>query len=87
MDRLNEIEQATPAILQMVDFQQGHRYTDFNPSTDKVATYGLAALIAGGVLAKAGFFKLLIAGALAAKKFVIVGCRGPHQLHQEDLRR
>jgi uncharacterized membrane-anchored protein len=38
-----------------------------------VATYGLAALIAGGVLAKAGFFKLLIAGALAAKKFVIIG--------------
>jgi len=72
MDRLQEIEGATPAILGMVDFQEGHRYVDFNPSTDKVATYGLAALVAGGVLAKAGFFKVLIAGILALKKFVII---------------
>ncbi len=71
--QLAAIEQATPALLAMVNFQDGHRYADFNPSTDKVATYGLAALVAGGVLAKGGFFKLLIGVALAAKKFVIVG--------------
>ena len=29
--------------------------------------------MAGGVLAKTGFLKVLIAGALAAKKFVIIG--------------
>jgi uncharacterized membrane-anchored protein len=57
----------------MVDFQAGHRYTDFNPSTDHVATYGLAALVTGGILAKAGFFKLLIPALLAAKKIIIVG--------------
>ncbi|MEP6673145.1 MAG: DUF2167 domain-containing protein [Chthoniobacter sp.] len=73
MGQMAEIEQATPAILSMVDFQEGHRYTDFQPSTDKVATYGLAALVTGGILAKAGFFKVLIAGILAAKKVVIVG--------------
>lgn len=72
MNQLNDIERATPAILSMVNFQEGHRYTDFNASTDKVATYGLAALVAGGLLAKGGFFKLLIAGLLAAKKFVII---------------
>lgn len=71
--QLAEIEQKTPAILSMVDFQEGHRYTDFKPGTDKVATYGLAGLVAGGLLAKAGFFKVLIAGLLAAKKLVIVG--------------
>jgi uncharacterized membrane-anchored protein len=73
VEQLPEIERATPAILRMVDFQQGHRYADFNPSTDKTATYGLAALVAGGVLAKTGFFKVALAGLLAAKKLVIVG--------------
>jgi uncharacterized membrane-anchored protein len=57
----------------MVDFNQGNRYVDFNPSTDKVAEYGLAALIAGGVAAKVGFFKGIWIAALAAKKFIIIG--------------
>ena len=72
MGQLAEIEQAAPTILSMVDFQDGHRYVDFKPGTDKVATYGLATLVAGGILAKAGFFKVLIAGIIAAKKFLIV---------------
>jgi uncharacterized membrane-anchored protein len=73
MDQLAQIEQAAPSLLEMVDFQAGHRYADFNPSTDKVATYGLAALVTGGILAKAGFFKLLIPAILAFKKLIIVG--------------
>lgn len=73
MGQLEEIEKATPAILNMVDFQEGHRYADFNPSTDKIATYGLAALVAGGILAKGGFFKVLIGAILAFKKFAIIG--------------
>ncbi|MGB8168064.1 MAG: DUF2167 domain-containing protein [Chthoniobacteraceae bacterium] len=73
MDQLSTIEQATPQLLSMVNFQDGHRYADFNASTDKVATYGLAALVAGGLLAKGGFLKVLIAGIIAAKKFVIIG--------------
>jgi len=72
MNQFAAIEQAAPSILSMVDFQSGHRYVDFTPGTDKVATYGLAALIAGGVLAKVGAFKGLLAVLLAAKKFVIV---------------
>ncbi len=72
IDKLSVIEQSTPTILGMVDFQEGHRYTDFNAKTDKVATYGLIGLIAGGVLAKAGFFKGLLVAVLALKKFVIV---------------
>jgi len=70
--QLAEIEKATPTMLSMVDFQEGHRYADFKPGTDKVATYGLATLVAGGLLAKAGFFKVLLGGILALKKFVIV---------------
>ncbi len=73
MSQLESIEKVAPDILAMVEFKQGNRYADFNPSSDKVATYGLAALITGGVLAKAGFFKVLLVGALAAKKFIIIG--------------
>jgi uncharacterized membrane-anchored protein len=73
MSQLKEVEAATPQLLAMVDFQDGHRYADFTEKTDKVATYGLAALVAGGVAAKAGLFKVVWLGILAMKKFVILG--------------
>lgn len=67
---------AAHALLAAVNFNEGKRYTDFNPSTDKVAAYGLAALVGGiaakklGLLAAAGVFvakfaKLIIVGAVA----------------------
>jgi len=67
------IDQKTPQILSMVDFKEGNRYADFDPKVDKVGTYGIAALVAGGIAAKAGLFKLLWVGILAAKKFIIIG--------------
>lgn len=73
MSQLKSVEKATPTLLTMVDFQEGHRYADFNNDTDKVATYGIAALVAGGIAAKAGFFKLLWVGILAFKKLIILG--------------
>ena len=76
IDQLAEIDQQTPQILGMVDFKEGSRYADFDPKVDKVAKYGIAALVAGGVLAgaaKLGAFKLLWVGLLAAKKFIIIG--------------
>lgn len=74
MDQLPEIEKQTPEILGMVDFNQGNRYADFDPKMDKVATYGIAALIAGGVAAKLGLFKLLLVFLVAAKKFILIAC-------------
>ena len=68
-----EIDKQTPQILGMVDFKEGSRYADFDPKVDKVATYGIAALVAGGIAAKLGFFKLFWVGLLAAKKFIIIG--------------
>ena len=72
MSELSQIEAKVPAILSMVDFTDGNRYTDYKPGTDKVAAYGIAGLIAGGVLAKAGFFKAIWIALLAAKKFIII---------------
>ncbi len=73
MDQLEQIKEARSQILGMVNYNQGHRYADFNPKTDKVAAYGVAALVLGGIAAKAGLFKLMIPVLLAAKKFIIIG--------------
>lgn len=73
MTQLQEIEAATPTILGAIDFNAGHRYADFSPAAgDKVASYGIGALIAGGVAAKLGLFKGLWVLLLGAKKFVIM---------------
>jgi uncharacterized membrane-anchored protein len=74
MSQLPEIERSAPKILASLDFNPGHRYADFSEAAgDKVASYGIAALVAGGVAAKLGLFKGLWVLLLGAKKFVIVG--------------
>jgi len=56
---LDQIKAEMPEILPAVNFNDGNRYSDFNPDMDKVAAYGIGGLIAGKVLAKAGLFVLL----------------------------
>ena len=61
------------AVLTLLDnlkYVEGKRYADFNSSTDKVAEYGLAALVAGVAAKKLGLFAV-IAAFLA--KFAKVG--------------
>jgi len=53
------------------EFSAGHRYTEFNASTDKVAAYGVAALVAGGVAAKMGLFAKLGVLLLGLKKGLV----------------
>jgi uncharacterized membrane-anchored protein len=76
MNQLAMIEENAPEVLSFVDFNDGHRYTDFNASSDKVATYGIAALVAGGIAAKVGLFKWLWITIIAFKKLVIVAIAG-----------
>jgi uncharacterized membrane-anchored protein len=73
MNQLAQIEKVMPDVIAFTEFNDGHRYADFNPSSDRVAAYGIAALIAGGVAAKAGLFAKLFALILAGKKFIIIG--------------
>ena len=71
--QLPAVKKLAPEVLQAVSFTSGNQYADFNSNTDKVAGYGIAALVGGGVAAKVGVFKFLLVGLLAAKKFVILG--------------
>ena len=62
------VEQDKPAaheLLAAVNFVDGKRYTDFNASTDKVAAYGLAALVGGAAAKKLGLVGII--GAFLAK--------------------
>ncbi len=73
MGQLASVEKDMRNVLAFTDFNPGYRYADFDSKTDKTATYGIAALVAGGLAAKAGLFTKLFAVLLAAKKLVIVG--------------
>ena len=54
-------KQFAKELLNNLEFNEGKRYADFNANTDKVAEYGLAALIAGAAAKKLGFFALIFA--------------------------
>lgn len=69
---LAQVKADMPEVLAMTGFDAGHRYTDFDKSTDKLAAYGIGALVAGGIAAKAGLFAKLGVMLLALKKFVVV---------------
>jgi uncharacterized membrane-anchored protein len=56
---------AAQELLSALEFNAGKRYTDFDSSTDKVAAYGLAALVAGVAAKKLGL--LALAGAFVIK--------------------
>ena len=73
MGDLGAIEAVAPQVLSFVDFSDGNRYEDFNPSIDKVAAYGIGALIAGKVALKVGLIKGFWVAILAAKKIILIG--------------
>lgn len=73
VDQLASVKTSMQQLLPAVEFNPGHRYADFIPGKDKMAEYGIGALVVGTLAAKSGLFKVLIAGLLAAKKFVILG--------------
>lgn len=73
MSELAAVDSGMAAVMGLVEFNEGHRYADFMPGTDQVAAYGIGALVAGKVAAKAGLFKVLLAALAAGKKFVIAG--------------
>ena len=72
MDELPTVQAGMQQLLPMADFDPGQRYADFNPSSDHLAAYGVAALVAGGIAAKAGLFAKIGVILLAAKKLIIL---------------
>jgi uncharacterized membrane-anchored protein len=73
MDQLEDVRKDMRPLIEIAEFNEGYRYAEFNKSTDKMAEYGLGALIAGGVAAKLGLFGKLFAMLIAFKKIILVG--------------
>ena len=70
MYTLGEVNAKIDPVLSSVNFKPGNTYSDFDPSIDKIAAYGIGGLIAGKVLAKAGI--LAKVGIFLAKFWKIV---------------
>jgi uncharacterized membrane-anchored protein len=73
MGQLRDVQQGMQSLLKLSEFNAGHRYEEFNSDTDRMAAYGIGALVAGGVAAKLGLFAKLLGVLVAFKKLIIVG--------------
>ena len=69
---LADVQAGMQQLLPMTEFDPGSRYADYDAKNDKLAAYGIAALIGGGIAAKAGLFAKLGVLLLAGKKFVVL---------------
>jgi len=63
-------------LLSALNFNSGKGYADFNSSTDKVAEYGLAALVAGVAVKKLGLFAVIAAFFLKFAKVALLAGAG-----------
>ncbi|MEO0570568.1 MAG: DUF2167 domain-containing protein [Bacteroidota bacterium] len=72
MEYLPLVRKNIDNIIASAEFTPGNRYSDFNPDLDEVAAYGVGGLIAGKILAKTGFFALV----LKFWKFIALGAVG-----------
>lgn len=70
---LERVKTGMENVMQMTEFNAGERYADYDSGSDKVAGYGLAALVGGAVAAKTGLLAKLFVALMAAKKLVFVG--------------
>lgn len=59
-------------LLGAIQYDDGKKYADFNSSTDKVAAYGLAALVAGAAVKKLGLFAIIAAFLAKFAKLAVV---------------
>lgn len=84
MDQKQLIDSQLDTVLSLAEFNQGSRYEDFDPSIDKVAAYGIGALVAGKVVAKTG---LLAAALIFLKKFGVLAVVGIGALLGKVFRR
>lgn len=76
MDDIGYVKKDIHEVLEIVQFNEGYKYDNFNPELDDVAAWSIGGLVAGKVLAKVGFFALIVKfwkiGAIAVAGFFSV---------------
>ncbi|MBY0425334.1 MAG: DUF2167 domain-containing protein [Cytophagales bacterium] len=58
--QLTEVQASIDNVLGSVSFDKGSSYFDFDPDVDEVAAWTIGSLVAGKILAKVGFFAILL---------------------------
>jgi uncharacterized membrane-anchored protein len=72
-DRIASEKPVAHELLADLQYNSGKRYEDFSASTDRIAEYGLMALVGGAVVKKLGLFALLGVFALKFAKLIFLG--------------
>ena len=69
VNQLGMIRADVAKVLNMAEFTEGNKYSDFDSNIDEVAAWTVGGLVAGKMLLKAGFFakfwKLILLGGVA----------------------
>lgn len=73
MDQKSVIESNLRTVLDLAEFDTGSKYSDFDPDIDKVAAYGLGALVAGKVITKTGLFAVALVFLKKFWVFILIG--------------
>jgi uncharacterized membrane-anchored protein len=60
MEQLDSVNKNLNNVLSMVSFNKGNTYSDFDSKTDNIAAWTIGGLVAGKILAKVGFFALIL---------------------------
>jgi len=76
LDDLPKYKGEAQQLLGALEFNDGKRYADFNSSTDKVAEYGLAALVLGVGAKKLGLLAVIGAFLLKFAKIILLAVVG-----------
>jgi uncharacterized membrane-anchored protein len=72
-DRITAEKAVAKELLADLAYNEGKRYEDFSATTDRIAAYGLAALVGGIAVKKLGLFALLVGLVLKFAKLILVG--------------
>lgn len=60
VNELPEVRSNIGKVINSIEFTEGNRYGDFKPDVDHVAAWTIGGLVAGKILAKVGFFALIL---------------------------
>jgi uncharacterized membrane-anchored protein len=86
-DRIADEKSAAHELLADLSYNAGKRYEDFSATTDRIAAYGLAALIGGVAIKKLGLLALAGAFILKFAKVILIGVAAVGALVMKLFRR
>ena len=72
-DRIAGEKAVAHELLSDLGYNAGKRYEDFSAATDRIAEYGLLALVGGVAVKKLGLFALLVGLVLKFAKVILLG--------------